>query len=107
MLFNASLKKQLLELQQAQTSTDAMLKAMCENIPVIQFTPRGEIITANAMFLAAVGYQLHEIQGQHHRIFCDQQTRESPEYSNFWRDLNAGKANKGTYLRYTKDGSAI
>lgn len=107
MLFNASLKKQLLELQQAQTSTDAMLTAMCENIPVIQFTPNGEIITANALFLAAVGYQLNEVQGQHHRIFCDQQTQDSIEYSNFWRDLKAGKANKGTFLRYAKNGSPI
>lgn len=107
MLFNASLKKQLLELQQAQTSTDAMLTAMCENIPVIQFTPNGDIITANALFLAAVGYQLNEVQDQHHRIFCDQQTQDSIEYSNFWRDLKAGKANKGTFLRYAKNGSPI
>ena len=36
----------------------------------ITFTPEGFIKDANETFLAATGYRLDEIQGQHHRIFC-------------------------------------
>lgn len=107
MLFNASLKKQLQELQQTHASTDAMLRALYENIPLIQFTPSGVIIYANALFLATVGYELREIEGKHHRIFCDQKTIESNDYASFWRELSAGKASTGTYLRYGKNGSPI
>lgn len=36
----------------------------------ITFTPEGFIKDANETFLAAKGYRLDEIQGQHHRMFC-------------------------------------
>ncbi|WP_415752742.1 PAS domain S-box protein [Salinivibrio proteolyticus] len=36
----------------------------------IVFTPQGNIIHANDNFLATVGYELDEITGQHHRMFC-------------------------------------
>lgn len=107
MIFNTALKKQLMDIQLQQASTDAMLKALCNNIPVIQFTPDGQILTANDLFLGAVGYRLDEISGQHHRLFCDEHYARSAEYSMFWRDLKAGNANKGTFLRYGKDAKAV
>ena len=38
---------------------------------VIEFNPDGIILTANENSLHAMGYSLSEVQGQHHRIFCD------------------------------------
>lgn len=96
-----------MDIQSQQASTDAMLQALCNNIPVIQFTPEGQILTANDLFLSAVGYRLDEISGQHHRLFCDGDYARSAEYSVFWRDLKAGKANKGTFLRYGKNATAV
>lgn len=107
MFFNSALKQQLQELQLQQSSTDAMLQALCNNIPVIQFTPDGDILTANDIFLAAVGYQLDEIKNQHHRIFCDESYASSSQYHVFWQDLKAGKANKGTFLRYGKNTKTV
>ncbi|WP_156414959.1 PAS domain-containing protein [Phaeobacter sp. CECT 5382] len=37
----------------------------------IQFDPKGTILTANGNFLAAMGYALEEIKGQHHSIFVE------------------------------------
>lgn len=102
MLFNNALKHQLHEVQQQQAATEAVLHAMYTNIPVIQFSPDGKILTANELFLSAVGYRLDEIIGQHHRLFCDENYAMSTEYGAFWRDLQAGKANNGTFLRYDK-----
>lgn len=35
-----------------------------------EFTPEDHILIANALFLERTGYQLAEIVGQHHNIFC-------------------------------------
>lgn len=107
MLFNSTLKQKLLELQLLQASNDALLQALCNNIPVIQFTPDGHILTANDLFLTATNYRLDEIKGQHHRIFCDKDYAASVEYSVFWQKLKAGEASKGTFLRYGKDKQII
>jgi methyl-accepting chemotaxis protein len=102
MFFNNALKQQLLDIQQQQLYTDAMFNAFCSNIPVVQFSPDGQILSANDLFLSSVSYRLDEVINQHHRIFCDSQYAASTEYNAFWRDLKAGKANKGTFLRYGK-----
>lgn len=107
MFFNHALKEQLADIQLQQASTNAMLEALCRNIPVIQFTPEGHILTANDMFLAAVGYSLGEISGKHHRLFCDENYAMSQEYSALWHNLKAGKAQKGTFLRYGKNGNPV
>ena len=41
---------------------------------VIEFGLDGRILTANRNFLAATGYTLNEIQGQHHSLFCTPST---------------------------------
>ncbi|MES1309571.1 PAS domain-containing methyl-accepting chemotaxis protein [Vibrio cholerae] len=83
------------------------LQAIHENMATIEFDPTGTILTANAHFLAATGYQLSEIQGKHHRIFCSQNTIQSPEYTKFWQALAQGQAQAGTFKRYKKDGELL
>lgn len=107
MFFNNALKQQLLDLQQQQAYTDAMLQALCNNIPMVQFSPEGNVLTANDLFLSTVGYRLDEVSNQHHQIFCDAQYAASAEYADFWRDLKAGKAKKGTFLRYGKHNKQV
>ena len=48
------------------------------------------IIHANDNFLNALGYTLDEIKGKHHSMFVEPGYRASPEYKQFWDDLNAG-----------------
>lgn len=83
------------------------LTAIKDNIAVIEFDPTGNIISANALFLSATGYQLNEIQGKHHRIFCSQQEVSSPQYSKFWQSLAHGQTQSGTFHRFKKDGSLL
>ncbi|SMX29305.1 Biofilm dispersion protein BdlA [Pelagimonas phthalicica] len=74
---------------------------------VIEFELDGTIITANENFTATVGYSLEEIQGKHHRIFCDPTYANSPEYRQFWADLASGQFSAGEFKRFGKSGDEI
>ncbi|KQN70585.1 chemotaxis protein [Duganella sp. Leaf61] len=74
---------------------------------IIEFDLLGRIITANDNFLNVMGYALEEVQGQHHRIFCDSAFVHSPEYLAFWERLERGEFNAGEYRRVTKSGKDV
>ena len=86
---------------------DAKLAALDRVQAVIEFDLTGRILTANANFLAVVGYALPEIQGRHHEIFVDPEHRASPEYRAFWEGLRTGAFQAGQYRRRSKDGSDV
>ena len=73
----------------------------------ITFTPEGVIKDANDTFLAATGYRLDEIQGQHHRMFCPPDIVNSSEYQSFWADLAAGAPNTGEFKRINRHGDIL
>jgi methyl-accepting chemotaxis protein len=74
---------------------------------VIEFSPNGEILTANQNFLSTLGYQLAEIQGHHHSMFCDQQYVRSDDYRRFWSDLAGGKFQADEFMRIAKGGKQV
>jgi len=83
------------------------IEAIGKSQAVIEFNMDGTIINANENFLSAVNYSLKEIQGKHHRMFCDEQTRNSAEYAQLWETLNRGEWVSGEFKRITRDGSEI
>ncbi|WP_067216435.1 methyl-accepting chemotaxis protein [Marinomonas gallaica] len=83
------------------------INSLNEYCATISFTPEGVILDANPLFLKAIGYSLDEIQGKHHRIFCQTQEADSIEYASFWKQLLEGKSQKGQFLRRRKDGSNL
>ncbi len=85
----------------------AKLDALNLSQAVIEFETSGTVITANNNFLGALGYQLNEIQGQHHRLFVDENEKNSPEYKQFWSDLAVGKYQSGEFKRLNKAGEEI
>lgn len=74
---------------------------------VIEFTPDGRVQDANDHFLAALGYQMSEIAGQHHRMFMPVEERETTEYRQFWEKLANGEPNGGEFRRIAKDGRNV
>lgn len=96
---NLSLK----ENQDWKSTFDALNRSMA----IIEFNPDGSIITANSNFLSAVGYQLDEVMGKHHRIFCLKQYADSTEYAQFWQRLAQGEFTAGQIERVTKSGQSI
>lgn len=86
---------------------EGQISAISQSQAVIEFNPDGTIITANHNFLGAVGYELEEIQGKHHRIFCEPEFANSSEYNAFWEKLRKGDFEAAQFKRIAKDGSEI
>ncbi|WP_052383886.1 methyl-accepting chemotaxis protein [Litchfieldella xinjiangensis] len=85
----------------------AKIDAIKESMAYIEFTPNGEVVTANDLFLDAMGYGLDEIRGKHHRMFCPDEIAAGEAYMRFWRDLADGKQQAGSFQRITKRGELI
>ncbi|MBU1304015.1 MAG: PAS domain S-box protein [Alphaproteobacteria bacterium] len=83
------------------------MKAFSLTHAIIEFDPTGKILTANPNFCKALGYDLAEIAGQHHRMFVDPVYATSPEYQAFWTALAAGTSSTMTFKRIAKGGREI
>ncbi len=86
---------------------EGKIEAISRAQAVIEFTPAGQIITANENFLKALGYSLSEVSGQHHRMFVDAPFARSAEYQDFWRKLNAGEFIASEFKRIGKGGKEV
>ncbi|MEX2744506.1 methyl-accepting chemotaxis protein [Rhizobium mongolense] len=94
--------------QKLKAAEDAgKLNALSRAQAVIEFTPKGEILSANENFLTALGYQLPEIQGRHHSMFCDSAYTSSDDYRRFWQRLEGGEFVTDEFLRIGKGGKKI
>ncbi len=83
----------------------AVYSAIDRSMAVIEFTPQGTILTANANFLSVVNYSLEEIIGKHHKMLCTQVFYEkNPQ---FWMQLEQGNVTSGRYKRLDKSGREI
>lgn len=83
------------------------MNALSRSQAVIEFTPTGEILTANENFCTTLNYSLNEIVGKHHRMFCEPNYAASPEYANFWKRLAAGEFISDEFVRYGKNGKEV
>ena len=86
---------------------NGQVEAIRRSQAVIEFTPDGKILDANDNFLQALGYQLEEIQGEHHALFVPEDERNTPAYKQFWTELAAGQAKTAEFKRITKTGAPI
>ena len=83
------------------------LDAISKSQAVIEFNLDGTIVSANDNFLNTLGYELGEVQGQHHRMFVEEADAASPEYTQFWDDLREGKFFSDEFKRIGKGGKEI
>ncbi|QSX99241.1 PAS domain-containing methyl-accepting chemotaxis protein [Janthinobacterium lividum] len=74
---------------------------------VIEFDMHGNVLDANDNFLAVMDYDLSDIQGEHHRMFCEPEYASSPEYKKFWQKLNRGEFDAGRYKRLGNHGKVV
>lgn len=81
--------------------------ALKRHTSCIRFTPQGIIKDASPPFLESMGYQLDDIKGKHHRIFCDEQEVSSTEYQQFWHSLAAGDSRQGRFCRVRANGEEV
>ncbi len=87
--------------------TKAQLDAISRVQAIIEFTPAGDVITANENFCSALGYRLDEIKGRHHRMFVETAAAQSADYTSFWQKLNNGEFVVAEFKRVGKGGKEV
>ncbi len=85
----------------------SQIEAINKSQAVIEFEMDGTIVTANDIFLSALGYTLDEVVGKHHSMFCDPAYVQSKEYEEFLQKLQNGIYDSGKYLRIGKNGKRV
>ncbi|MFD1554411.1 methyl-accepting chemotaxis protein [Paraburkholderia silviterrae] len=93
--------------KQQHADYEGRLRAIDKAQAVIEFDTNGIVLQANQNFLDTLGYRLEEIQGKHHRMFCDDVYAQSPDYREFWAKLNRGEFDSGRYKRIGKGGRVV
>ena len=91
----------------ATANYEGQIAAIGKAQAVIEFGLDGRVLHANANFLAALGYALEEIRGQHHSMFVEPSYRASTEYRLFWDKLGRGEYDAGVYKRIGKGGREV
>ncbi len=84
-----------------------VVEAIHRSHAVVEFALDGTVLTANENFLSLMGYELAEVQGQHHRLFCEPELTESREYADLWRRLADGAFESGVFKRLAKGGRVV
>lgn len=75
----------------------AQLHAADQLMTRLELSADGQVLDANPRFLAVLGYELAELQGQHHRILLPPEEAGAPAYEAFWADLRSGQAWEGEF----------
>ncbi|SUI42619.1 Chemotaxis regulator BdlA [Shewanella baltica] len=96
---------EITQYKQQLDDQSAIFDALNRSQAIIEFTPDGTILKANANFLKTMGYSKEQILGKHHRIFCfDEFYRQNPH---FWDELKQGRYSKGLFERKNAYGDSI
>ncbi|EIU1662252.1 PAS domain S-box protein [Pseudomonas aeruginosa] len=106
-MFNRKLKNKILALEKQVEQSKNQSLAIDNSIATIEFSPTGDIISANNKFLSIFKYDRESLIGKHHRNLCTIEYQNSPVYSEFWKRLNAGIPTSGTFLRLDSQGAPI
>lgn len=93
--------------KQRNADYQGQITAINKSQAVIEFNLDGTILHANENFCTVLGYSLNEIQGKHHRIFCETDYTNSQDYRQFWDSLRQGHFQSGQYKRLARSGREI
>jgi PAS domain S-box-containing protein len=95
------------EISRRQLDNENVIKAIDSSFAVVEFEPMGVILNANQNFATLMGYSISEIKGRHHRMFVDDETKQSSDYLAFWSNLANGVEQKGKFKRINKQGDTV
>ncbi|GFM80467.1 methyl-accepting chemotaxis protein [Pseudomonas cichorii] len=85
----------------------AFIQALLRSTAVIEFDLGGHVLVANDQFMRGMGYNLGQIKGKHHSMFCDTQESTSSQYKDFWATLNRGEFVAGRFKRIDSAGRVV
>ncbi|RMT81258.1 Methyl-accepting chemotaxis protein [Pseudomonas viridiflava] len=85
----------------------AFIQALLRSTAVIEFDLGGHVLTANEQFMRGMGYNLAQIKGKHHSMFCDPHEVNQPSYKDFWATLNRGEFVASRFKRVDSSGRDV
>ncbi|MBI6574191.1 PAS domain-containing methyl-accepting chemotaxis protein [Pseudomonas viridiflava] len=85
----------------------AFIQALLRSTAVIEFDLGGHVLTANDQFLRGMGYNLAQIKGKHHSLFCDPHEVSQASYKDFWATLNRGEFVASRFKRIDSSGRDV
>ncbi|MEH6635931.1 MAG: PAS domain S-box protein [Halioglobus sp.] len=85
----------------------AIYQALDRIQAIIEFDLDGTVLSANQNFLDIFDYDLNEVVGQHHKMFCDAEYVMSDAYTEFWNCLSNGECNAAEFKRLAKGGREV
>ncbi len=106
-MFGSNKKRKIQQLEAQLQRANAVLNAIEQHVAVIEFSPQGEILHANAHLQHCVGYSAQQLVGQHHRMLCFAREVNDEHYQALWRQLNRGESVMGVFRRQHQNGSEI
>ena len=89
------------------TENAGFIQALLRSTAVIEFDLGGHVLTANDQFLRGMGYNLAQIKGKHHSLFCDPHETASSQYREFWATLNRGEFVASRFKRVDSSGRVV
>lgn len=98
---------EITEYELARQNMRGIVDAIDASYAAIEFDLKGNVLTANHVFLQTMGYSLDEIKGKHHSQFVESAYSRSPEYRAFWEKLGRGEREAGQYKCITKSGKEV
>lgn len=100
-------KKELSLITSENNQLKSTLNAINMSRAIIEFDKNGYILNANNNFLSLMGYELIDIQGKHHSIFCEKNITTNPEYKKLWSNLNNGNYITSQFKRFKKNNDIV
>lgn len=86
-------------------NNEDIISSINKSMAIIEFTIDGKIIDANANFLKLMKYNIEDIIGKHHKIFCyDDFYDKNPD---FWKKIKSGDHFTGRFERHDSSGSRL
>ena len=93
--------------QEMMAESKGLINGINSTMATIEFTPEGNVITANENFLTTMRYSLEEIKAKHHRLFVPQEILDTKDYQTFWSRLAYGVPLSGIFKRMNSKGETV
>jgi methyl-accepting chemotaxis protein len=103
MLYSSNLTRTI----ETSRENENLVKGLLRSTAVIEFTLDGTVVTANDLFLKSMGYQMAQLKGKPHRMFCTPEEASSDAYAKFWERLRRGEYVAGRFQRVDSRGQTV
>lgn len=95
------------KIKEAVAEAKGIVDGVNATMATIEFTPNGEVISANENFIKTMKCSLADILGKHHRTFVPESILISDDYKTFWTRLASGEPIRGVFERINSQSETV